>query len=157
MARPRCKGSKPSTTQTAAAPSSRKPKGGRPRPASKAASGGGKPGGRPSGGSKPAQLAGAAHRIVEFAPPPGPATLAERFALLEKQRQQLGAGRQRAAAPALGVASGGVAKKAKQQQRRRKGKVGCWHGEALVSTLKAENELLWRRTLFGEQRPVCRL
>lgn len=55
---------------------------------------------------------------------PSPSTLAERFALLEKQRQQLGVARQRAAAVALGIASGGVAKKTKKQQRLRKAKVG---------------------------------
>lgn len=130
MVAARGRGLKRYGAQGAAPGNTKKQQGGRPRAAGKPASGGGKPGGGKAGGkasggrlrSKAAAPVGLPKLIVEFAPMPSPKTLAERFALLEKQRQQLGGGRQRAAVAALGIASGGVAKKT-QHQRRPKGKV----------------------------------
>lgn len=128
MARTRAgngKAAQPSAAAQACVPSSKKRwQGGRQRPAGTAAGGsGGKARARRLRSRIPAPPV-RTDRIVEYAPMPSPSTLAERFALLEKQRQQLGVARQRAAAVALGIASGGVAKKTKKQQRLRKAKVG---------------------------------
>lgn len=149
MARTRAgngKAAQPSAAARAAAPSSKKQRqGGRQRPTGTVAGGsGGQARARRLRSRIPAPPV-RTDRIVEYAPMPSPSTLAERFALLGKQRQQLGVARQRAAAVALGIASGGVAKKKKQKQRLRKARVGdlvCRDGQCAGIVLD------WKATAF---------
>ena len=149
MARTRAgngKAAQPSAAAQAAAPSSKKQRqGGRQRPTGTVAGGsGGQARARRLRSRIPAPPV-RTDRIVEYAPMPSPSNLAERFALLGKQRQQLGVARQRAAAVALGIASGGVAKKKKQKQRLRKARVGdlvCRDGQCAGIVLD------WKATAF---------